>query len=429
MRIGIGMLGLGTVGSEVYRLVQEGRDEISRRLDATLEVVAVAVRDPSRVRACSVPESLLRPTPESVVRDPDVDLVVELMGGIEPAREAVTHALRARKPVVTANKALLAEHGTELFELCDRRRTEIAFEAAVGGAVPIVRTLRLSLAADRVERLVAIINGTTNYVLGSMAEGRSYPEALAEAQRLGYAEADPRLDVEGHDAAQKLALLIGLAFGAPLHWSAVPTIGIGHLTPADLSHAAELSHCVKLLARAERRTGQGRLAVRVGPHLVPRGSLLASVSGANNAVLLDSRAAGPSVLVGRGAGGLATAAAVVADMIDVARRIVAGSAGIGPYLWASGPLPFADLDEEVERAYLRISVQDRPGVLGRLTTLLGEHRVSIASLVQRGHQVDPVDVVLLTHPCRVRDLRLALEAIAKDECVLEPPCWLPILEA
>lgn len=426
MRVGVGMLGWGTVGAAVHRLLQEGKDEIGRRLGASLEVVAVAVREPRKPRAYPIPEGLVRGSAEEVLGDPEVDLVVEVMGGLEPAHALVAHALRSRKPVVTANKALLAEHGVELFELCDRRKTEIAFEAAVGGAVPIIRTLRLSLAADRIERLVAIINGTTNFVLGAMERSLGFAAAVAEAQRLGYAEADPSLDLDGHDAAQKLALLVGLAFGMPLRWSEIPTVGIGALTPADLAYAAELGYRVKLLARVERRAEQGRLSVRVEPHLVLAGSLLASVSGASNAVLLDGRASGPAVLVGQGAGGLATATAVVADMIDVARRLVAGSAGIGPYLWASVPMPLAPLDEEVEQAYLRIAVQDRPGVLGRIATLLGEHGVSIASLVQRGRQVAPVDIVLLTHPCARRDLRLALEAMLAEDCVLGRPCFLPI---
>jgi homoserine dehydrogenase len=429
MRVGVGMLGWGTVGSAVYRLVQEGKDEIARRLGASLEIVAVAVREPGKRREPPIPEGLLKRSAEEVLGDPEVDLIVEVMGGLEPAHAIVAHALRARKPVVTANKALLAEHGVELFELCDRRKTEIAFEAAVGGAVPIIRTLRLSLASDRIERLIAIINGTTNFILGAMERSQSYAEALAEAQRLGYAEADPTLDVEGHDAAQKLALLVGLAFGVPLRWTDIPTAGISSLSTVDLTYAAEFGYTIKLLARAERLPGAGRLAVRVEPHLVQRGSVLASVSGANNAVLLDSRSAGPTVLVGRGAGGPATATAVVADMIDVSRRIVSGVAGIGPYLWASEPLPLAEPDEAVEQAYLRITVQDRPGVLGRLTTLLGQHEVSIATLVQKGRQGDrPVDVVLLTHPSARRALRLALEAIGAEDCVLARPWCLPILE-
>ena len=429
MRVGVGLLGWGTVGSAVYRLVQEGRDEIARRLGASLEIVAVAVRDPAKRRDNPIPEALLKPSAEELLGDPEVDLIVEVMGGLQPAHALVVHALRARKPVVTANKALLAEHGVELFELCDRRKTEIAFEAAVGGAVPIIRTLRLSLASDRVERVLAIVNGTTNFMLGEMEAGTSYAKALVEAQRLGYAEADPTLDVEGHDAAQKLALLVGLAFGVPLRWTEIPTTGISALTAADLAYAAELGYTIKLLARAERPDGASRLAVRVEPHLVTRGSVLASVSGANNAVLLDSRAAGPAVLVGRGAGGLATAAAVVADVIDVARRIVAGSAGIGPVLWALDPLQLADLDDAHERAYLRVAVQDRPGVLGRLTTLLGQHDVSIAALVQKGRQGErPVDVVLLTHPGPRRPLRLALDAISAEDCVLAHPWHLPLLD-
>ena len=432
MRVGLGLLGWGTVGSAVYRLLQEGREEIGRRLGASLEVVAVAVREPGKKRSLPIPEGLLRSSTDELLAQPEVDLIVEVMGGLEPARALVTRALRSRKPVVTANKALLAEHGLELFELCDRRKTEIAFEAAVGGAVPIVRTLRLSLAADRIDRLVAILNGTTNFILGAMEHSMSYVDALAEAQRLGYAEADPTLDVEGHDAAQKLALLVGLAYGVPMRWSAIPTVGIKSLSAADLRFAAELGYSVKLLARAERpetEAGQpGRLVVRVEPQLVPRSSILASVSGADNAVLLDSRAAGPTVLVGRGAGGPATATAVVADIIDVARRIVAGSAGIGPYLWASESLATADEGDGVEAAYLRLTVKDRPGVLGRLTTILGQHEVSISSLVQRGKHGDPVDVVILTHPTDRRSLRTALDQTADEDWLLDKPRRLAIWE-
>ncbi len=428
MQIGIGMLGWGVVGSSVHRLLEEVSHDIRRRLGSTLKIVAVAVREPNKKRQYPIPDGLLRASPLQVVRDSKVRIVVELMGGLEPARKAITESIVLKKPVVTANKALLADMSGALFELCDLHETEIAFEAAVGGAVPIVRTLRLSLASDRIEGLTGIVNGTTNYVLEQMECGQSLDAAIREAQAAGFAEADPSLDLHGVDAAQKLALLSELAFGAPLQWRDVPTTGIQSLGPADLSYAAELGFRIKLLARANRLRIPRRLMARVSPYLVPRGSVLASIGGASNAVLLESHAAGPSLLAGRGAGGPATATAVISDLIDVARRHAANTAGLGCYLWASAPLPLASLDEEEERAYLRFAVRDRPGVLGRLATILGQSDVSIASMVQHGRKNEPVDVVLITHAALHRDIRTALEQIEREECVMGHPQWIPLLE-
>jgi homoserine dehydrogenase len=356
-------------------------------------------------------------------------VVVELMGGLEPARTLVLAAIAKRKPVVTANKALLAHHGPEIFAAAREAGVDVAFEGSVGGGIPVVRTLRDALAGDAVKRLVAILNGTSNYVLTRMQrEGLGFDEVVREAQRLGYAEADPSLDVDGHDAAHKLTVLSMLAFGARVDPSSIPTTGLRALEPVDHTSADRFGYVVKPLAVAED-VGPS-LSLRVGPTLVRKDALLASVSGVLNAVLLEGNALGPCVLSGRGAGDGPTAVSVVSDLLDVARARRAKSEGLLTAAVRAEPRRVRDAGEAVSPYYLRFVVKDRPGVLGRITTALGGSGVSIREVVQqgRGSAEIPVDVVMLTHASSLASVTEALAVVDAEAFTVEPTRVLPVEE-
>ena len=412
----LGLLGLGNVGGAVVRLIALRGAEIERREGVTLKIVRAAARRPERHAGLDLPAGSVGTDALAVVRAPEVDAVVELLGGAEPAGSLVLEALSRGKPVVTANKLLLAERGEALFEEAARRGVALRFEAAVCGGLPIVRVLREALAADRVTACFGILNGTTNFILGRMADGGgTLAEALAEAQALGYAEADPSLDLGGGDVAQKLCLLARLAFGARVRPSEIPTEGILAVSPIDLAAARELGCVVKLLAVA-RLDGE-RLDLRVHPAMVPAKGPLAAVLGAHNAVLVQSRSLGSSLFSAAGAGGEATATAVVADLIDLGRQ-----ADSGHRSGASAPLGFAAEREWprvpreaiVSAYYLRFTVDDAPGVLASLTAALGQRGISIAALHQRERREaggGPVAVVLLTHRAREGDVQAAVQAI------------------
>jgi homoserine dehydrogenase len=414
--IGVGLVGLGHVGAGAVRILREQLPEISRRLGATPVIRRIAVRDPARAREVEVDPALLTPRIEDVLDDPDVEIVCELAGGVDLGRRVIEGALSRGKHVVTANKAVLAEHGEALFRLARERILEFHYEGSVCGGVPILRTLREALVSDRIEALYGIVNGTTNYLLARLDGGASFAEALADAQRLGLAEADPSLDVGGGDAAQKLCLLAGLAFGARLRPGDVATSGIAGLGPEDLAAARSLGFAVKLLAVARRTPGG--LEARVGPTMIPRDSALAGVAGADNAVLLVSRALGASLLVGPGAGGLPTGVSVVADIVDLCRNLLAGSPGRVPLPcepWVR-PVPLLPSDEASGAFYLRFGVADRPGVLARLAGILGEAGISIAAVEQRdAHAAGgrPVPVMMVTHRTRVGAVRRALAAVER----------------
>ncbi len=401
---GIGLLGVGNVGGALIRLLCERAERIERAASLRLSLVRAAARDAGRARPPELPAGALGFDPFAVVRDPRVTVVVELLGGLEPAGALVAEALSLGKPVVTANKLLLAQRGEELLAEADRRGVALRFEGAVCGGLPVVRTLRDALAADRVLALHGILNGTTNHVLTRMTEsGGSFEGALTEAQAAGYAEADPTLDIEGHDAAQKLCLLARLAFGAWVRPADILVEGIEQIGPQDIAGARELSCVVKLLAVA-RRVG-GALDLRVHPAMIPERGRLASVGGAHNALLIEAEASGPTLLSGLGAGGACTAAAVAADILDVARP----GAATPPHVPAA---PMALLPREEIRAsyYLRLTVADAPGVLASLTAALGRREISIAALHQRERR-EPVTIVLLTHPAREGDVQAALAEI------------------
>jgi homoserine dehydrogenase len=416
--IHVGLLGLGNVGTGVVKILQQQEDLIAERLGARLALKKVAVRHPERAREVRLPAAQLTTEAMEVIGDPEIAVVVELIGGYEPARTYLLEALRQGKHVVTANKALLAQHGQEIFQTASALARDIGFEASVGGGIPIIRTIKEGFVANRFLSITSIINGTCNYILSNMSDqGLDFQVVLQEAQALGYAEADPSFDIEGIDAAQKIALLASLAFGSWVPHEAVYTEGITRLTQLDIAYAHELGYRVKLLALANM--AQGKLDVRVHPALVPLNSWLANVNGVYNAVSIRGDAVGRNMLIGRGAGALPTGSAVVGDIVDVARNILSDSSGrVPPQSYQPHSLqqiPLQDVNEVVCKYYLHFHVLDQPGTLASIAGILGQHAISIESVIQkgRGHvQGTPVSVVMMTHEARERSVRQALAAIA-----------------
>jgi homoserine dehydrogenase len=417
--IGVSLLGLGNVGSGIVKLLDANAAAIAGRLGARIDLRAIVVRDPSKTqRMVEVARQRLSASIDDAIARDDVDVVCELIGGTVDARRAVLAAIRAGKHVVTANKALLAEHGAEIFSAADAAGVDVYYEAAVCGGVPIIRVLREGLASDRVEALWGIVNGTSNYVLTEMRDTkRPFADILADAQRLGYAEADPALDISGGDAAHKLAILAGLCFGTPVDPRAIATDGIDRVAPIDLQYAEQFGYVIKPLAIA--RDHGHAIEARVHPALIPASWLLADVAGAKNAVYVQSYALGGSMYYGAGAGMLPTAMAVVSDMIEIGRNILVRAAGgTRPRsMRPAGARPLLPLAEVRAKYYLRFGVADQPGVLGQLMTVLGAHHVSIAQVVQ--HAGEPVWVVVLTHEAREGDVRAALAEINELAVVRE----------
>jgi homoserine dehydrogenase len=411
----IGMLGCGTVGSATIRLLHEHAGQVERRAGRRLEVTRVAVRDPQRPRGVPLDADRFTGDARSVVTDPDVDVVVEVMGGIDPARELVVEALRLGKRVVTANKELLATHGPELYSAAAEAGTGLHFEAAVAGGVPLIRPLIESLTGERITRLLGIVNGTTNYVLTRMTEdGMSFREALAEAQRLGYAERDPSDDLEGFDAAAKCAILASLAFDTRVVTGDVYREGIARVSPQDIEFARRLGYVVKLLAVAEVEDGD--LAVRVHPAMIPGDHPLAAVRDAFNAVFVDGPHVGELMFYGRGAGGDPTAVAVVGDLVTAARHVAERRPGL---VFASEVrLRIRPIEAMEAQYYLLLDVVDRPGVLAQVAGAFGDQRVSIKSVWQEGTGDDAL-LVLITHRANEGAVRATVEALDGLEAVLE----------
>jgi homoserine dehydrogenase len=409
----VGLLGCGHVGSALVRLITEQGDVIEARAGVRLEVAKVAVRNISRERDVALPSSVFTNDGGSVVGDPDVDLVVEVIGGIEPARELIVEALKNGKPVVTANKELLANVGKELFEAAESAGVDLLFEASVAGGIPLIRPLRESLAGDRIHRVMGIVNGTTNYILTRMAEaGATFSDALAEAQTLGYAERDPTADVEGFDAAAKAAIIATIAFGARVVAGDVYREGISELTDADIASAHDLGYIVKLLAVAEEDP-QG-VAVRVHPTMIPVHHPLASVRESFNAVFIEAEAVGELMLYGRGAGGGPTASAVLGDLIDAAKNLVSG--GRGATIGALVRKPIRPIDAVESQFYLQLEVADQPGVLAGIAAQFGAHDVSIKSMQQIGIG-DDARLIFITHRARESDLWATVHALRDVDSV------------
>jgi homoserine dehydrogenase len=420
--IKVGMLGCGTVGGGVVQLLRANAAYIEARVGAPIDIVKVLVRDPSKERVPELDRGRLTTDPEAVLGDPSLDVVVEVMGGVDPAHARVLRAIEAGKQVVTANKMLLALHGAELLDHARKRGVDLAFEAAVGGGIPVIRVLRDALASDTIASLSGIVNGTSNYVLTRMrADGLSFDAAVKEAQRLGYAEADPTLDVGGGDAAHKLVVLSMLAFGARLDGAKVPTEGLGDVEAVDHAFADRFGFVVKQLAVAKDKGGS--LELRVHPALVAKDAPLANISGVLNAVAIEGRALGPCLLSGRGAGDMPTAVSVVADLVDVSIAKKGGVAGLSTRAIRLAPKALAPMDDVECRYYFRFSVFDRPGVLAAITGALGERGVSIEQMVQLGRGTDdvPVDVVMLTHESREASVQAALARIGASDFVARAP--------
>lgn len=419
----IGLLGCGTVGGGVIQLLKANAEYLAQTVGAPLEVARVLVRAPDKERVPELDRKLLTTDPEAVLGDTSIDVFVEVMGGVDPAHTFVERALDAKRSVVTANKMLLAMHGPALLDRAVAHGVDLAFEGSVGGGIPVIRVLRDAFASDWVTHLEGIVNGTCNYVLTRMrADGLGFDEAVREAQAKGYAEADPSLDVDGHDAAHKLVVLAMLAFGARVEAASVPTEGIRGIDPIDHRFAERFGFIVKHLAIG-RDHGEG-VELRVHPALVPREKTLANVGGVLNAIALEGRALGPCLLSGRGAGDLPTAVSVVADVLDVARAWRSGFAGTATRAIQMQPRPLTPIGDVRGRYYLRFQVHDRPGVLARLAGALGEAGVSIEQMVQEGGAGSsglPVDIVMLTHDAVERDVNRALEAIARSGVAAAAP--------
>ena len=401
----VGLLGFGTVGTGVVRLLQEHADDIEARLGARLALGPVAVRDPERERDVAVERLTTDAT--AVVDDPGVDIVVEVMGGVDPAHELIERAIRAGKGVVTANKELVATVGFELSDLADECGVWLEYEAAVAGGIPIIKPLRESLAGDRVRRILGILNGTTNYILTKMTEdGVDFADALAEAQRLGYAEADPAADVEGADAASKTAILASLAFDARVVAGDVFREGITRVSATDIGHARRMGYVIKLLGIAEEIDGQ--IDVRVHPALVPVAHPLASVRESFNAVFVEAEAVGDLMFYGRGAGSLPTASAVVGDIVSVARGVLSGERPTNGFHRRTKTV--RDVAEVIVQYYVLLDVADEPGVLAAVASTFGQHSVSIKSVWQEGSG-DSAQLLLITHAAREGDVQDTLDEL------------------
>ena len=409
----IGMLGCGVVGSQVVRLLLEDSGDFAARSGAKLTLKKIAVRD-AKVKREKVPASLITTDADSVVDDPAIDIIIEVMGGLEPARKLLLRAIGNGKSIITANKALLAHHGAELFEAADKNGVDLYYEAAVGGAIPILRPLRESIVGDHVYRVMGIVNGTTNFILTKMDEsGSEFAVALKEAQDLGFAEADPTADIEGHDAAAKAAILAGLAFHTRVNIKDVSCEGITKISARDIAVARDIDHVIKLLAIAEIN-GKGEISVRVHPTLISRQHPLAAVRGSFNAIFVEAESAGELMFYGRGAGGAPTASAILGDLIAIARNKTRGGEGHGESDYAE--LRFADRGQVLTRYLIRMDVADKPGVLAAIAQIFASNSVSIETVRQSGYDAS-AELIVMTHQAPEGSLAATVAAIAKSDVV------------
>jgi homoserine dehydrogenase len=423
--INIGLLGCGTVGTGVAKLLLAQRELIASRLGAVLNLKRVADLDIGRDRGIRFPDGVLVEDARRVAEEPGIDIIVEMIGGEGIAKELILRAIANGRHVVTANKALIASHGNEIFRAAAESKVDLYFEASVGGCMPIVKTLRESLVGNRIASMIGILNGTCNYILSKITdEGSTFADALAVAQKLGYAEADPTLDVEGFDTAHKIAILGTLAYGIPINLRDVYIEGISHITPMDIEFAGQFGYRIKLLAISKRR--DDAVEARVHPTMIPFGNLLSNVNGTLNAVTVSGDAAGDILLYGRGAGMMPTASAVISDVVDLARNLLTGAAGRVPALAFQPerirPIPIMPIDRISSHYYFRFSALDRPGVLSSISGILGAHGISIQSVHQKGRKTNgAVPVVMLSHRAREADVKKALREIsALDVTAAEP---------
>jgi homoserine dehydrogenase len=414
-KVSVGIIGLGTVGTGVARILLRKKQELYGKLGYRLSLKRIADIDVRRKRGISIPKGVLVNDAGVILNDPEIDIVVELIGGMRPAKDFILKAIRSGKHVVTANKALLAISGQEIFSAAAKAGVEVGFEASVAGSIPIIKVIRESLVGNRINSLYGIINGTSNYILSKMTEeGVDFSAALKEAKRLGYAEADPTFDIEGTDSAHKLAILLSLSFGAPFSFRKVYTEGITRITSLDIQFASEFGYTIKLLAIAKILNGS--IEARVHPTMLPRDALISRVNGVYNAVYVEGDAAGRSLYYGRGAGEMPTGSAVVSDIVDISRSIMGhGSprfSGLG--VPGRSDLTIMSMEDIRTSYYLRFSAIDRPGVLSRISGVLGNHDISIKSVIQKERKKKrAVPLVMMTHRAREKDVVSALKAIGR----------------
>lgn len=422
--IGVGLIGFGTVGTGVARVLIENADLIRRRVGVPIKLVRIADLDITRDRGIAIPPGLLTTDIQQVLADPRVDIVIELMGGYDVAKRVILDAVQRGKHVVTANKALLAVHGEEIFAAASRQGIDLGFEASVGGGIPVIRALTEGLAANNIQSIYGIINGTSNYILSRMtSEGQRFEVVLEEAKRAGYAEADPTFDVAGTDSAHKLTIMVGLAYGTPVNFKEIYTEGITGLTPLDIAYAKEFGFTIKLLAIA--KFSDGEIEARVHPTMVPSASQIAKVDGVYNAIQLVGDAVEDVVLYGRGAGSMPTGSAVVSDVMSIARDLLKNATGrVPPASYQPDyrrPLRIRPMEEITSLYYIRFMVLDRPGVLSQIAGVLGRYSISISSVLQQGRKEgQTVPVVIMTHMAKERDIQNALREINPMPYISEP---------
>jgi homoserine dehydrogenase len=430
--INVGLIGFGTIGSGVVKLLEESREVIRERVGADVVLKRIADKDITSRREVEVESSLLTQDASDIIDDPDISIVIELVGGTDVAKSFLLSAVDRGKSVVTANKALLSTYGAEIFERVVQKGVDIGFEASVGGGIPVIQALREGLAGNRIESIYGIINGTANYILSTMThEGRPFDEILKEAQEKGYAEADPTYDIDGIDTAHKLAILVNLAYGSSVGLDDIYTEGISRITPLDIQFAGEFGYRIKLLAIAKEM--EGKVEMRVHPTMIPDDHPLATVEGVYNAVHLVGSAVGSVILYGKGAGMMPTASAVVGDVINICRNMKMGATGrVAPLSYLQEnikPIELKKIDELDVPYYLRFSAIDRPGVLSKIAGVLGGYNISIASVIQKGRRVgDAVPLVIKTHHAKEWELMSALTEIDGMEVIADKTQYIRIEE-
>jgi homoserine dehydrogenase len=414
--IHVGLIGFGTVGAGVVKILQQNASLIEKRMGAKIVLRRIADVDLETDRGVKLAPGVLTKNAEDVIADPEIDVAMELIGGIEPAKTFIRKAIQNGKHIVTANKALLALHGDEIVRLAQRHNVDVNFEASVGGGIPLIRSIKEGLVANRIHSIFGILNGTSNYILSKMTdEGGDFKEVLKEAQRKGYAEADPTYDIEGIDAAHKLTILMRLAFGTPVQFQQVFLSGISGITPLDIQFSREFGYRIKLLAIA--KLDGGKMEARVHPTMIPERHLLATVHGVFNAVYINGDAVGPTLFYGQGAGQMPTGSAVVSDLVDLGRNILVRATGRRVPILSFQPsaiekVSLKKMDDVVVPFYMRFSALDRPGVLSKISGILGKNQISISSVIQKGRKVKgAVPIVMMTHEAKERNVRRALQQI------------------
>lgn len=428
--INIGLLGFGTVGSGVARILLNSRDLIASRVGATLTLKRIADIDITTDRGIQFAEGILTTDTLDVINDPDIDIVVEMIGGETVAKEMIFKAIENGKQIVTANKALLATHGNEIFSAASRRGVDLAYEASVGGCMPIIKTLREALVGNRIRSMIGILNGTCNYILSKITDdGRPFEEALAEAQAKGYAEADPALDIEGRDTAHKIAILSALAYGMEINLSDVYTEGISHITPMDIEFAGQFGYKIKLLAISKFK--DNAVEARVHPTMIPIDNMLSNVNGTLNAISVCADAVEDILLYGRGAGMMPTASAVVGDLVDISRNLITGTTSRTPLLSFQPnqirKIPVMPISDIITHYFFRFSALDKPGVLSKISGILGKYDISIKSAYQKGRKMNgSVPLVMLSHSAKEASAIKALNEIASLDVVNAQPIMIRI---